>query len=95
VLVAVGDATPIDDATLHAESEAFVEADLIRAIRRAAAEGVVVEAVAASSDAATPEFFPKTTYMPSPGQDMDPAAAAEAVVAALGLVPQPATSPRF
>jgi hypothetical protein len=33
--------------------------------------------------------------MPSPGQDMDPAAAAEAVVAALGLVPEPAPSPRF
>lgn len=95
VLVAVGDATPIDDATLHAESEAFVEADLIRAIRRAAVEGVIVEAVATSSDAATPEFFPKTTYMPPPGEDMDPAAAAEAVVAALGLVPEPAPSPRF
>lgn len=94
VLVVVGDATPIDDATLQVESPAFLEADLIRSIRRAAREGVVLEAVATSADAATPEFYPKTTYMPAAHVGMDPVAAADSVVAALGLVPDLAPSPR-
>lgn len=87
VLVVVGDATPIDDATIQAESAAFLEADLIRSVRRAARDGVRIEAVAVVSDAAVAEYYPRTTYAPAAGELMDPAAASSSVLEALGLSP--------
>jgi cobaltochelatase CobT subunit len=96
VLVVVGDATPIDDATIQVESRAFLEADLVRSVRRAAREGVRMEAVAVVADAAVAEFYPSTTYIPAAGEAMDPAEAAKAVCEALGLsaAPVPEAAPR-
>lgn len=89
VLVVVGDATPIDDATIQVESAAFLEADLVRSVRRAAREGVRIEAVAVVADAAVAEYYPTTTYIPAAGQVMDPVEAARAACEALGLSPAP------
>lgn len=89
VLVVVGDATPIDDATIQVESGAFLEADLVRSVRRAAREGVTIETVAVKADAAVAEFYAKTTYIPAAGDRMDPVAASGAVLKALDLAPRP------
>lgn len=96
VLVVVGDATPIEDATIQVESRAFLEADLVRSVRRAAREGVAIETVAVKADAAVAEFYPKTTYIPAEGDRMDPVAASDAILKALDLAPRPeaAAGPR-
>lgn len=96
VLVIVGDATPIDDATIQVESAAFLEADLVRSVRRAAREGVRIEAVAVVAHAAVAEYYPTTTYIPAAGEVMDPAEAARTVCEALGLssAPEPGAAPR-
>ncbi len=96
VLVVVGDATPVDDATIQVESGAFLEADLVRSVRRAAREGVRIEAVAVAADAAVAEFFPRTSYIPAAGEDMDPVEAARSTLEALGMspAPKPGAGPR-
>lgn len=92
-VVVVGDATPIDDATCSAESAQFLEADLVRSVRRALREGVSIETVAVRSEARIAEFYPKVTYQPQPGGVMDPVAACEAVLDAIGVRPAPAACP--
>lgn len=86
-IVVVGDATPIDEATCTAESPQFLEADLARSVRRALREGVSLETIGVRSEARIAEFYPKTTYQPQPGAPMDPAAACEAVLYAVGVKP--------
>lgn len=91
-VVVVGDATPIDDATCTVESPQFLEADLVRSVRRALREGVTIETVGVRSETRIAEFFPKVTYQPHPGGSMDSEAACGAVLDAVGVRPAPAAS---
>ncbi|GJD90876.1 hypothetical protein BHAOGJBA_4419 [Methylobacterium hispanicum] len=91
-VVVIGDATPIDDATCSVESPQFLEADLMRSVRRAARDCVSIETVGVRAEARIAEFYPKVTYQPPEGRPMDPVAACGAVLEALGVRPAPTAS---